>query len=280
MKNYSFILPFLALLLVASPAVFAQQHMYHQKYGSAKQQTLDLFLPKDPTKKTPVIIMLHGGAWTLGGNEYTDKHARDMCSRGFVVANVDYRYVNDSVHGDDLLDDINNAVQWVQDNAKKYGYNAKSFNLVGISAGAHLSLLYGYTANAKREIKSITAMCAPSVFDEKTFLAPLYKQGRIKILEDLANAKYNPAPGADISAFKKVSPYFHIKNIPTQLIHGTSDELVDYHISVKFNEKLKEMNVPANLILRPGKGHDVGMNSPDTEQANLEAIDIWIKKFD
>lgn len=265
------------ILLFISFGAFAQKDLYHLKYGRETQQRLDLFLPKDITKKTPVIIMLHGGAWSMGGNEYTDKHARDMRNRGFVVANVDYRYINDTLHADDLLEDIDNAVEWVEKHAKEYGYNARGYNLVGISAGAHLSLLYGYTT--KRDIKSITAMCAPSVFDEATFLPGLYRQGRIKIAENLAGATYNATPGADISAFKKVSPFYAIKNIPTQLIHGDADELVDYHMSVRFNEKLKQLKVPTNLIIHPGKGHDAGMNSPDTEQVNLEAIDTWIKKW-
>lgn len=267
-----------ALLLMVTTTAFAQKELYHLKYGTEKQQSLDLFLPKQINKKTPVIIMLHGGAWTMGGNEYTDKHARDMRNRGFVVANVDYRYVNDSVHLLQLLEDIDNAVQYVQDNAKKYGYTLKGLNLVGISAGAHLSLMYGYVS--KRKVSSITAMCAPSIFDADTFLPGLYKQDRIKIVEDLAFAGYDPAPGASVSAFENASPYFHITNVPTQLIHGTADELVDYKISVRFAEKLKEMNVPYNLILHPGKGHDAGMNAPDTEKQNLEAIDAWIRKYE
>lgn len=268
----------MGIFLFIATNTFAQKELYHLKYGADKQQQLDLFLPKDINKKTPVVIMLHGGAWSMGGNEYTDKHARDLRDRGFVVANVDYRYVNDVVHGADLLHDIDSAVQWVQDNAKKYGYTTRGLNLAGISAGAHLSLLYGYTTN--RKISSITAMCAPSIFDEQTFLPGLYQQDRIKILEDLADAKYDPAPGADVSAFKKVSPYFSIKNIPTQLIHGDKDELVDYHLSIRFEEKLKQMKVPSNLIIRPGKGHDVGMNSPDTEKMNIDALEAWVKKWE
>ncbi|WP_116789730.1 alpha/beta hydrolase [Flavobacterium psychrotrophum] len=268
----------MGIFIFIATNAFAQKELYHLKYGAAKQQQLDLFLPKDINKKTPVVIMLHGGAWSMGGNEYTDKHARDLRDRGFVVANVDYRYVSDSVHLLQLLDDIDSAVQYVQDNAKKYGYTLKGLNLVGISAGAHLSLMYGYVS--KRKVSSITAMCAPSIFDAETFLPGLYKQGRIKILEDLANAGYNPAEGADVSAFENVSPYFHISKVPTQLIHGDNDELVDYHLSVRFEEKLKQINVPSNLIIRPGKGHDVGMNSPDTEKMNIDAMEAWVKKWE
>jgi acetyl esterase/lipase len=277
MNKYFHALTMGLCLLVATFAQ-AQKEVYHLPYGKNPQQYIDLFLPKGVSAKTPVMIMIHGGAWTLGDNKYTDKHARDVRDRGFVVANVDYRYVNDSVHGTDLLADIDNAIAFVAKSGKTYGYKATQFHLMGISAGAHLSLLYGYTS--KRKIKSITAMCAPSIFDETTFLAPLYKQGRIKIMEDLANARYNPAPGADISAFKKVSPYFHIKNIPTQLIHGDADELVDVNLSRRFYAKLQEMKVPANLIIHPGKGHDAGMNSPDTEKANIDAIAGWAKKWE
>jgi len=265
----------IACLFIAVTA-FAQQDLYHIKYGAdSQQQQLDLFLPKTITATTPVVIMLHGGAWSMGGNEYTDKHARDLRDRGFVVANVDYRYADAKVHGKDLLNDIDNAVGWVENNAKKYGYKPKGYHMAGVSAGAHLSLLYGYTS--KRGIKSINALCAPINFGTEEIMAALKKEGLLQTIENLAGAKYTPG---NLDPFKAVSPYWQITKVPTQLIHGDADPVVDYSQSVALHAKLQELKVPSNFITQKGKGHDVGMNQPDSEKLNIDSIEAWVKKHD
>lgn len=263
------------ILLFTSFTVFAQKELYHLKYGTEERQRLDLFLPKVIAKNTPVIIMLHGGAWSLGGNEYTDKHSRDLRDRGFVVANVDYRYVSDIVNYKDLLADIDMAVGWVESHGKDYGFTPKGYHLAGISAGAHLSLLYGYTS--KRNIKSINALCAPSNFGTAEIMGALEKEGLLGIIQALAGATYTPG---NIEPFKAVSPYWQITKIPTQLIHGDADPMVDYSQSVALYAKLQEQKVPSNFITQKGKGHDVGMNQPDSEKLNIDSIEAWVKKYD
>jgi len=201
------------------------QDLYHLKYADAQQNTLDLFLPKAYTNATPVIILLHGGAWMTGGNEYTDKTAKDLRDRGFVVANVDYRYVSDLVHCQDLLVDVDKAVGYMQKVSKDYHFKAAGYHMAGISAGAHLALLYGYIT--ARSIKSISALCPPTQLDDPGRLAELQKNNLVKNIELLANCVYVPGKRMN-SKFTDVSPYAHIKQVPTLLFHGTKDELVPY----------------------------------------------------
>jgi acetyl esterase/lipase len=255
----------------------AQQDVRGLMYGNHKQNNLDLFLPATFDAKTPFIVMLHGGAWAIGGNEYTDKTARDLRDRGFVVANVDYRYVNDSVHATDLLADIDNAINYLQTNAaKKYSFRTSGYHLAGISAGAHLALLYGYTT--KRDIKSIASLCAPSVLDDPNRLEAIAQLNLIHNIELLANAKYTP--GQNISkAFTEVSPYTKITNIPTIIFHGNKDDLVPYQSSVTLYNTLQKKKVASKFLTMDGKGHDCGMNDPVTEKQVLDEITAWVNKY-
>lgn len=263
---------FVLFLLFSCLSTFGQtKNIPHLAYGNSPQQTLDLYIPSGDLKDLPVVILLHGGAWSMGGLEYTGKHAQDICNKGFIVANVDYRYVSDKISAKDLLADIDAAINYVSDASNKYGYVKKGYHIVGISAGAHLALLYGYT---KKKMKSITALCAPSRLDSPEALEFIIKSGNLNIIEKLAGTKLN-LNGVN-PAFIAISPFDNISNIPTLLIHGDADALVNVSQSQNLYAELKSKGVDTKLLIREGKGHDVGMNSPDTEVQNITDITNWI----
>lgn len=271
------IFPLLAFYLLTISSITTAQSInrdtLHLQYGKAKQQALDLYLPKSYTTSTPVLIMLHGGAWVMGGNEYTEKTSKDLRDRGFIVANVDYRYVNDSTHAKDLLNDIDSALRYLQHKATQYSFTTINYHIAGISAGAHLALLYAFTTTQK--IKSISVLCPPIQLDDTTALQFFASKGLTHNLELLANAKLitGSIPGKE---FADVSPHTFIKNIPTLIFHGDADDLVpDYHARFLY-KKLKEKNYPSAFHSMKGKGHDAGMNSPDTEKFILDTIEKWI----
>ena len=56
---------------------------------------------------------------------------------------------------------------------------------------------------------------------------------------------------------KQISPIYHIskETAPTFIITGDTDALVPHEQSVRFIAKLKEMNVPCKIDIRPGLGH-------------------------
>ncbi len=248
--------------------------LMHLQYARAGQNTLDLYLPASYTNKTPVVIMIHGGAWMIGGNEYTRKTSRDLRDSGFIVANVDYRYVSDSVHGKDLLTDIDSAVLYMQKISSSYHFRNSGYVMAGISAGAHLALLYGYTKG--RKIRSIGALCPPTRLDDTSTLTFLQKNNLVRNAELLANSRYQKGVQPD-KAFTEVSPYAHIKKIPTLLFHGDKDDLVPFEQSKFLYAKLQEKKVRSKLVIMKGKGHDVGMNNPDSEQVVLSETVNWIR---
>jgi acetyl esterase/lipase len=257
--------------------VFSQKDLMLQRYAEFPQNTLDLYLPQSITEKTPVIIMLHGGAWMMGGNEYTAKTARDLRDRGFVVANVDYRYVNDSVHCKDLLTDIDKAVNFMKSASKKYHFKNSGYHMSGISAGAHLALLYAYTS--KQDIKSIAVLCAPTKLDDVSELEFIKNNSLIHNIELLADAQYIPGQKLD-KKFTDISPYANIKPIPTLLFHGDKDDLVPYRVAPFMLQKLQAAKVESKLITMKGKGHDCGMNQADSEKVVLDNITGWVKQYD
>ena len=264
------------LLFVSTITLTAQNNSdnINLHYGNDRQQNLDLFLPESYNTETPVLIMLHGGAWSLGGKEYTDKTSKDLRDRGIIVANVDYRYVSETINATHLLQDIDDAVSYLQSISKEKGFNANKISIAGVSAGAHLALLYGYNTT-KRNITSISALCAPSKFDDPSVYAHIQKLGLVKIISLLADDVYSANnKGKKIS---DISPYNKVSNVPTLLVHGTNDDLVDYQQSVDLYNKLQNNKIKSKLVTMQGDGHDVGMNQPESEKKVLDEIYNWIK---
>ncbi|RYG27925.1 MAG: alpha/beta hydrolase, partial [Chitinophagaceae bacterium] len=218
----------------------------------------------------------HGGAWSMGDRYYTDSHAKKLRDRGFVVANIEYRYVSESLSCEDLEQDVTDAVTKVKTLASEYGYSGNGYHIVGISAGAHLSLMHAYK-NAS-QVKSVTSICGPVRFDSDEIVNFFRGRDLLPVIEKLAGSRFNALPD---EKFTKISPYSIIKKVPTLLIHGTADPLVLYKPNAVFMEQcLKKAKVPAKLISIDGGDHSAGMSDPVTEAANLDAIAAWIRKFD
>lgn len=277
MKNlFSVIVAFLMLQTFQAYSQSATKDAVRLQYASNKQNIINLYLPKAYTDATPVVILLHGGGWVHGSLDDLKKTAEDLRNRGFIVANTDYRYVNDTVHCRDLLADIDKAVTFIQKSSKQYKFKSDGYHLAGVSAGGHLALLYGYTS--LKTIKSVAALCPVTQLDDAALLAQAQKLNLIKNVELLANAAYVPDknPGAK---FTTVSPYAHVKHVPTLLFHGDNDEYVPYTQSAFLYEVLKQKKVPSKFVTMQGQGHSCGMNEPAGEKQILDEIVKWVEMY-
>ncbi len=98
----------------------------------------------------PVLVYIHGGAYTGGSGEVLLYNGEKLAKKGIVVVTVNYRLgvfgflahpelSKESVHNSSgnygLLDNIA-ALQWVQDNIEAFGGDPKQVTIAGQSAGA------------------------------------------------------------------------------------------------------------------------------------------------
>ena len=100
----------------------------------------DVFLPKNRRQKRPVILHIHGGAWSDASRIYTRSFCACLASAGFAVLTIDYKHVQDG----DLptqVRDVLKAMRWIRSNASVYGLAPDCVFLTGDSSGAHLAML-------------------------------------------------------------------------------------------------------------------------------------------
>ena len=123
-------------------------------YQKNERNYYDLFIPysslKRKNKYNGIILFIHGGAWRYGKKE----HIGFLCSRyakfGFITAAMNHTYLNKKYEGYSIfriMDEINSCIQNIKDYLKNEGFDENKLELAigGISSGAHLSSLFGYS---------------------------------------------------------------------------------------------------------------------------------------
>lgn len=108
---------------------------------------LNVFTPRTPTDgmSLPVLVWIHGGAYTNGSGSVAWYHGASLASRETIVVTINYRlgplgFLGDGNYG--ILDMLS-ALRWVQRNISAFGGNENNVTIFGESAGgsAVISLL-------------------------------------------------------------------------------------------------------------------------------------------
>ncbi len=112
-----------------------------EKYGPAERNRLDVFEPARKGEPRPVLLFVHGGAFTGGdkrganASPFYDNIGLWAVANGMVGVNITYRLAPENPYPAGA-EDIGLAVQWVAKNAARFGGDAQRLFLMGHSAGA------------------------------------------------------------------------------------------------------------------------------------------------
>ena len=162
----------------------------------------------------PVIIYVHGGAWSIGDkSQKLDSKLRFARSEGYILVSINYRLspfpyqVNnpDRIKHPTHSNDVADAIKWVFDNISKYGGDTSKIALLGHSAGAQLVALAG-TNSRFLEDRGLTLddIKGVGVIDTRGFL----------ISNEVQNGPnmemYENAFGTDESGQVDASPSLHL----------------------------------------------------------------------
>jgi acetyl esterase/lipase len=111
-------------------------------YGPAPEQRFDLYAPAQ-SANSPLILMVHGGAWRLGDKEMgrvVDNKVARWVPRGIAFASINYR-MQPKAPPLEQARDVARALATMQREAENLGIDRDNIVLMGHSAGAHLIAL-------------------------------------------------------------------------------------------------------------------------------------------
>lgn len=269
--------------------IFLNEHYADNKN---ERQSFDLVFPKNAKGDMGLVLCIHGGGWVAGSkDEYTKNLFIVSEEKGIGAACMNYRYAAEDVSFEDILSDITSALSAIKAKGAEYGVNFNKVLLTGISAGAHLSLLYGYTKKdiAPIEPVCIVELCGPTDFENPFFYSTENRVGASVGVEYFRSIISNGI-GFDIDlnnydtardAMKKYSPvnYVDENTIPTVFGHGEIDNIVPYQNSLDLEKKLTEYNVEHTFISFPNSNHECEDKESMSKVMKLffEYIDTYLK---
>ena len=105
-------------------------------YGPRPRNKLDFFTPK----RLPVglVLYIHGGYWQRGDKSVYSFVAEPFVNRGYSVAVMNYQMCPD-VRLIEIAPQARNAVKWLWRNADELDIIWNNLNIMGHSAGGHLT---------------------------------------------------------------------------------------------------------------------------------------------
>ena len=103
------------------PGVQVHRDLEYVAGGHARNK-LDLYLPAKADHPLPVIVWIHGGAWSGGSKDGCP--AVPLVTRGYAAASINYRLSQHAIFPAQI-EDCKAAIRWLRANVKKYGLDAK-----------------------------------------------------------------------------------------------------------------------------------------------------------
>ncbi|MCS7223245.1 MAG: alpha/beta hydrolase [Armatimonadetes bacterium] len=237
--------------------------------------TLDLYLPKDAHSQTPILLAVHGGAWSMGSKAGVQWIGWLMASRGWAVVCPNYRLAP-KFKFPAPVDDLCRSVEWIHRSIGEWGMEPHYVCAFGISAGAHLALLVGLKDRPSPFSKIL------AIFPPTDLTAPYYVEAARNpppfmpnFLKDFLGCTYEEGP----ELWRQASPisYIHPKAPPCFLIQGTKDRLVPADQAVRFAQALTKVGGQVHLRLVDGMGHGISLKPAvirELRRVLLEALDF------
>ena len=266
---------------ISLPTGFTKQIDVVYKQVKDWSGRMDVYLPPKTGKPTPVVFLIHGGAWRTGKKEAYGGFAVYF-KLGFAVVNVEYRLSSQGV-APAGIEDVRCAMLYMVNHADSMNIDKNKIVLAGSSAGAHLALLAGLTANNKQfdkdcpeaegfTIAAVIAQSTPSILFETL------PSGEAKVLKDGAIYEWFGERKNDVAFAKLLSPITYVakNNPPVFLTHGDADPRVPYQQSVTLDAKMTEVGAKHVFITIPGGGH--GGYSKEKQDEIKQAIIAFLKE--
>lgn len=227
--------------------------LYNLKYGEDKRNVMDVFLPENYSESSPVVMIVHGGAWKFGRKEHMKMIQKRLFKENIPTVNINYRLVRSrkGTTYKEQLEDIAKAISQTKNHSKDWNINPQNLVLLGESAGGHLALLYGYTH--PDEVKKLVSLSGPTDFYSEDYLNSFYSKYSSLTIEDVVGTKFDRKNLSE--DFKKASPLANISNVPTLIFQGDLDHLVNKKQGLRLSSELEKRNIPHKLIYMKNTGH-------------------------
>ena len=237
--------------------------------------SLEIYLPEEDNASGAAVVICPGGGYSVivfqGEGISTAKRFAENGIAAFVLK---YRLPDDSLQVDKKiapLQDAQQAIKLVRENAEKWGVDPNKIGIAGFSAGGHLA-----SSEATHFKESLVEN------DKNTSLRPDFQilvYPVISMQDDLTHADSQKqllgnSPSKEEKDLFSGELQVDENTPPAFITHATDDVTVDVDNSVNYFEALRKINVPVEMHIYQKGGHGFIFRHPSWMDPLLE----WMKE--
>lgn len=239
---------------------------------------LEIYLPEKEKATGAAVVICPGGSYkVLSYQGEGIKTAQEFMRNGVAAFVLKYRLPDDAIMIDKKigpLQDAQQAIKVVRENAAKWGIDINRVGIVGFSAGGHLA-----STEATHFEKALIEN-PNNISLRPDFLVLVYP---VISMQDNLTHKDSRTNLLGTSPTKEVIDLYSNElqvsenTPPTWITHAADDKLVDVDNSISFFEALRHHNVPVEMHIFPKGGHGFVMGQK-TEEWMLPLFK-WMKSI-
>lgn len=251
-------------------------------YGEGTREKMDIYMPVNKRlcgKTVPFVLLIHGGAWVSGDKNDIKDVADAVTKLGYAAVAINYPYASETTDLDDILDSVGKAVAFIKNNGKQYNIDSSEMSVWGVSAGAHLALMFSYARVSPIPVKFVTALCAPSDFTDSNFENSELKNS-MYIVDKYLTGETELSYGEKSKQRGDISPIAYIDSDvpPTIICHGSLDKAVPYSNSDALKQRLDDYRISNKFVTFPHSGHNLD-NDKDSSDEYYMAVVAFLEMY-
>ena len=242
--------------------------------GIAKP-TLEVYLPQKEKASGTAVIIIPGGSYAVvvyqGEGIST---AKQFANNGIAAFVLKYRLPDDSIMLDKTigpLQDAQQAIKLVRENASRWGVDVHKVGVVGFSAGGHLaSTAATHFEKAVIENSNKTSLRP----DFQVVVYPVISMQDGLTHRDSRNNLLGKNPSKE--TIDQFSNELQVTDStpPTYITQAADDKTVDVDNSIVYFESLRHHKVDVEMHIYQKGGHGFIFRQPDW----IDPLLLWMKK--
>lgn len=277
-------------LLAVPEGVVAHRELAYGDNGHARQ-ALDLYVPEKASEPLPLIVWIHGGAWSAGDKNGCPPLRQGYAQRGYAVASLNYRLSQHATFPAQL-EDCKAALRWLRAHAKKYHLDPAKIGVWGSSAGGHLAALLGVTGDVKgfdvgQHLEFSSAVqCVMDDYGPTDFVQmDAHRPPGATMPHSVPNSPESRLIGGLITLpenhekVQRANPITHVSkgDAPFLINHGDIDPTVPHHQSELLFAALQAAGVSVRLNTVKGGGHGAGFGGAELDKMRRDFFELHLK---
>lgn len=269
-----------------APKEMEVEEFLHVKYSDRDNYPIymNIYRPKDNPGKLPCLMYMPGSAWKKQNIDGRNNRLRNLASKGYVVACVEYRPCNVALFPAQI-EDSKTAVRFLRKKARKYGIDTENIFIGGSSSGGHVTQMHAFTQDSELydtplygryscKARGLVSLFGPSelVQEFRIFVGSGPEERDANgglLLGDPVEEK--------VAVAKQASPLFYVHpGVPPCFVaQGDKDNVVLYKQGAWLAQRLEDVGADYEFYRVIGAGHE---GKAFNTQQMVDLIDAFMQK--